>query len=315
MRTNPATPLLLVAAVAVPAMAQTPERKPTPAPEPAVTSPVYVYLDDILGAKVTMAPGAEARREAAEDNETAKRPTGEVKDLLVERGTGTLDVAVVSFGGFLGIGDKIVALPIRLMHWNPEKKCFDLSANEDQLKSLPAFDLSAARKSGLDKEIVVIRGNWTKVGFPEATVVRSQATTAEASASGREAPGEAPAVVKGTTFTSLAVHYSCASEIDDPPVYALTEKFGKITKCIVDRSGGVLAFCVVSHGGALGMGDTEYLIPFREMRLCRKGSDDIICLDRSVEEMKSSAVKYVKPKDGVVDPVAASRASARRSDG
>lgn len=320
------------------------KQDPVPAkPAPMAKAADHAFLDDVLGAKVSMAPGAEARREAAEDNESAKRPSGELQDLLVNRSSGRADIAIVSVGGFLGIGDKNVALPVHMLRWNGEKKHFDLSATEDQLKALPAIDLKDATKRGLDQEVTAIRGHWSKAGLPEhragvehrageiadktKAAVEDAADKARRAAQGETAeaaaqrPDATKGTIKGTTFTPATVHTACASDLDDPEVYALSEKFGKVTKCVVDRNTWDIPFCVVSHGGALGVGNTEYLVPFRALTACRKGNDDILCLDRSVDQLKGGAVKYEKPKNGVVDPSAAERANSaygtdysRRSD-
>jgi hypothetical protein len=322
------SPLLLATAALAPAVpaqndAKAPEHRPA-----SVTTPDYVYLDDVLGAKVMIHPATDVRRDAGTDKEP-KKVTGEIKDLLLDCRSGAIEGAVVSFGGVLGIGDKTVALPANLLTWNGVNKAFDLNATEDQLKSLSAFDVKEARKRGVDNEMVVLRSSWSK--FEPAGKLHGEASEAsgrrdapvkvdtgktdertDKPATDKPATQEAqkPAVVSGTTFVVVPGHYVVASDIDDHPVYAQGEKFGKISKCIVDRNARSLEFCVVSHGGALGIGDTEYLVPHRAMTLCRDGDNQIWCINRSAEQMKS-AVKYEKPKHaGVVDLDAAKRAGA-----
>jgi hypothetical protein len=136
------SPLLLtVAALSGAAVPAQDDRVAPPRVASPVGSPDYAFLDDVLGAKVTIQPGAEARREAAAENEKVKRPAGEIKDLILENKSGNIEGAVVSFGGVLGIGDKTVALPISLFTWNAADKQYQLAATEDQLKALPAFDV------------------------------------------------------------------------------------------------------------------------------------------------------------------------------
>jgi hypothetical protein len=297
-------------------------------PHSAVTrTPDFVFLDDVLGAKVVIQPGAEARREAAEENDKVKRPSGEIKDLILDCRSGNIESAVISFGGLLGIGDKTVALPATLLTWNPANKSFDLMANEDQLKSLSAFDLKEARKRGLDNEVVVLRTSWTRFDPRAGTEAAAHTGRPVEAASGTTDKGADPNAVSpvnppkgqesakqttvvGTTFVVVPGRYMVASEVDDYPVYALGEKFGKVDKCIIDRNARSLVFCVVSHGGALGVGDTEYLIPHRQMTLCRDGDDQLYCINKTVEQLKTS-VKYEKPKHGaVLDAETAKRAES-----
>jgi len=66
---------------------------------------------------------------------------GKVDDLIVST-DGTLSVAVVSVGGFLGIAKRLVAVPVRqFTHIAP--KAVLPNATKDQLKALPPFEYVA----------------------------------------------------------------------------------------------------------------------------------------------------------------------------
>jgi sporulation protein YlmC with PRC-barrel domain len=63
---------------------------------------------------------------------------GKIDDLVVAP-DGTLSIAVVNVGGFLGIGDHRIAVPVRqFTHIAP--KAVLPNANKDQLKALPKFE-------------------------------------------------------------------------------------------------------------------------------------------------------------------------------
>jgi sporulation protein YlmC with PRC-barrel domain len=63
---------------------------------------------------------------------------GKIDDLVVAP-DGTLSIAVINVGGFLGVGDHRVAVPVRqFAHIAP--KAVLPNANKDQLKSLPKFE-------------------------------------------------------------------------------------------------------------------------------------------------------------------------------
>lgn len=47
---------------------------------------------------------------------------------------------VLSFGGFLGIGDKLFAIPSNVFSWNSAKDCFVISVDKETLKNSPGFD-------------------------------------------------------------------------------------------------------------------------------------------------------------------------------
>lgn len=68
------------------------------------------------------------------------RTIGEVDDLMVSANDGSVTTAVLSVGGFLGIGERYVAVPISNLRWNTEHSRWMLpGATVDSLKARPAF--------------------------------------------------------------------------------------------------------------------------------------------------------------------------------
>jgi sporulation protein YlmC with PRC-barrel domain len=73
---------------------------------------------------------------------------GEVDDLIFPQAGGQM-VAVVSVGGFLGIGAKLVAVPYdRLTHDAERNRWVLRGATKDSLQSLPAFEYDSANRRG-----------------------------------------------------------------------------------------------------------------------------------------------------------------------
>ncbi|MDB5405129.1 MAG: PRC-barrel domain protein [Rhodospirillales bacterium] len=69
----------------------------------------------------------------------ADQRIGKINDVIIGRNDRAL-VAVVSVGGFLGVGNKLVAVPYDQLRPTPDNKGFVLAgASKDALKSLPAF--------------------------------------------------------------------------------------------------------------------------------------------------------------------------------
>lgn len=65
---------------------------------------------------------------------------GEIKEFMVEMASGRIAYAVLSFGGILGIGDKLFAVPWGALTLDTEEKRFTLDASEESLKEAPGFD-------------------------------------------------------------------------------------------------------------------------------------------------------------------------------
>jgi hypothetical protein len=70
---------------------------------------------------------------------------GDIVDLLVKK-DGTIAVAMVAVGGFLGIGEKDVAIPFDSMHLD-DKWDLVLNTTKDALKAAPGFKYDQKRAS------------------------------------------------------------------------------------------------------------------------------------------------------------------------
>ncbi|HEY6452399.1 MAG TPA: PRC-barrel domain-containing protein [Steroidobacteraceae bacterium] len=65
---------------------------------------------------------------------------GEIKEIMVDVPTGRVAYAVLSAGGFLGIADKLFAVPWSALTLDTNNKQFILDVDKDRLKEAPGFD-------------------------------------------------------------------------------------------------------------------------------------------------------------------------------
>jgi sporulation protein YlmC with PRC-barrel domain len=65
---------------------------------------------------------------------------GRIEELVLDADQGTIRYAVLSFGGFLGIGDKLFAVPWKSLQYSDAEEMFILDANKERLKNAPGFD-------------------------------------------------------------------------------------------------------------------------------------------------------------------------------
>jgi len=65
---------------------------------------------------------------------------GEIKDFMIDLATGRIAYCVLSFGGFLGIGNKLFAVPFNAMSIDTKDHAFILNADKESLKNAPGFD-------------------------------------------------------------------------------------------------------------------------------------------------------------------------------
>lgn len=65
---------------------------------------------------------------------------GKIEDYMVDLEGGCIEYAVLSFGGFLGIGSKLFAIPWNSMQLDTDRHVWTLDVTEDRLKQAPGFD-------------------------------------------------------------------------------------------------------------------------------------------------------------------------------
>jgi hypothetical protein len=70
----------------------------------------------------------------------ANESLGTIKELMIDMSSGMINYAVLSYGGFLGMGDRLFAVPWRALTLDTANKRFMLSATREQLKNAPGFD-------------------------------------------------------------------------------------------------------------------------------------------------------------------------------
>ncbi|PUE07065.1 hypothetical protein B9Z51_14340 [Limnohabitans sp. T6-5] len=72
----------------------------------------------------------------------AGKNLGDIKEIMLDPVSGKVAYAVLSFGGFLGLGEKLFAVPFSALTYNHEQDDYRLDVNEERLTSAPGFDSS-----------------------------------------------------------------------------------------------------------------------------------------------------------------------------
>lgn len=90
--------------------------------------PSLMGADTLLGETVVNAYGVEL---------------GEIKEIMLDMQTGQVAYAVLAFGGFLGMGEKLFAVPWQALHLDTANKRFLLNVDKDRLATAPGFNKDA----------------------------------------------------------------------------------------------------------------------------------------------------------------------------
>ena len=68
------------------------------------------------------------------------REVGRIQELMVDPGNGRITYAVMSRGGVLGMGEKLVAVPWVSLELDPDHGRFFLDVDREKLAQAPGFD-------------------------------------------------------------------------------------------------------------------------------------------------------------------------------
>jgi sporulation protein YlmC with PRC-barrel domain len=65
---------------------------------------------------------------------------GKIDEIMIDIPTGRVAYAVLSFGGFLRMGNKLFAVPWDVLQIDEDQKCFILDVTKSLLENAPGFD-------------------------------------------------------------------------------------------------------------------------------------------------------------------------------
>jgi sporulation protein YlmC with PRC-barrel domain len=68
---------------------------------------------------------------------------GDIKEVVIDPASGRVAYAVVSFGGFLGMGEKLFAVPFSAFDYDVEDNKYVLNITKSRLEKAPGFDKDA----------------------------------------------------------------------------------------------------------------------------------------------------------------------------
>jgi len=77
--------------------------------------------------------GDQVRNSSGED-------LGNISEIMIDIPSGRVAYAVLSFGGFLGMGDRLFAIPWSILKVDEDNKNFILDVDKGILKNAPGFD-------------------------------------------------------------------------------------------------------------------------------------------------------------------------------
>ena len=65
---------------------------------------------------------------------------GEIDDIVVDLARGRIAYAAMASGGFLGLGERMFAVPWTALRYNGARECFVMDARKEIFENAPSFD-------------------------------------------------------------------------------------------------------------------------------------------------------------------------------
>ncbi len=210
------------------------------APGSALLSSGYVSVDtDNLATKIIGMP-VYSSTAADADN------FGEINDLVVNA-DGTIAAVIIGVGGFLGLGEKGVAISYAELEWTvaeDQTERFVLNTTREALEAAPAFEW---------RDDDMAADNAMAPADPQGTaaepVTNPDGTTMDRSAM--------------TDFDELSV---TAEDLKGTPVYGVNdEEIGTVSDFVLGEDGKTVDALILDVGGFLGLGQKPVAVGFENL--------------------------------------------------
>ncbi|MEQ8696847.1 MAG: PRC-barrel domain-containing protein [Bauldia litoralis] len=265
------------------------------------------YASDIIGS--TVYSSAEAEGEAI----------GDVNDLVVAP-DGGIAAVVIGVGGFLGIGEKDVAVPFDRLTWRTDEDGESwpvLATTQEELESAPAFERTEQTAMANDPAMKddaaadTMARTDEPAAMDENAPADTMARTDEPAAMDDNAPADtmartdepammdenAPAAMDetamapadGATFDPSTIS---VENLIDTTVYSSDgENVGEISDVLL-AEGGEIEAVVIDVGGFLGIGEKPVAIGFDDLAVTMDQNENLLLKTAFTRDQLDAAPEY-----------------------
>jgi sporulation protein YlmC with PRC-barrel domain len=189
---------------------------------------------------------------------------GEIEELVLDKDAGFVAYAVVSFGGFLGVGEKLFAIPFSKVVRTDDDTCVVADLTKAQLEKAPTFANDA----------------WPTFDRAYSSTLHDyyKATPYWADGSGATHPDTARISKDALDKDRLHARGMCrssktiGSDVED----GSGKNLGNIDDIVIDDGTGRIVYVVLSFGGFLGMGDKLFALPWQSLKPSAKDDDKMV---------------------------------------
>ncbi|MEQ8787515.1 MAG: PRC-barrel domain-containing protein [Pirellulaceae bacterium] len=226
----------------------------------AMTTDGIVRSSQVLGMSVQNADG---------------KDLGAIEDVVVDMKTGKVRYAALSFGGFLGFGEKLFAVPWEALNIKTMRNDSDAisrvvlyNVTQKELENAPGFPSDKWPNFADAKFTAGIDRYYEKDG--------EKRDSTKPGAKRRSESGDYDAVFR-------------ASEVEGMAVYNRENKqLGSISELVFDLNRGKVRYAAMSYGGFLGVGDKLFAVPASKISVVRKDNENRLVMNIEIETLKNA---------------------------
>lgn len=228
---------------------------------------VYIRASELMGLNI---------------ENSAQNNVGSIDDLVLDTDSREIRYVAVTYGGFLGIGSEMHAVPFKAFNFRG-----DPDAGTDIVAVLDVTQKQMEGAKGFDEK------NWPNFGDEEFARSadrrygvkrtpkrdRKEETQRDAKRSGKSENRETGANIRASELFGLSIENSARKNV------------GTVNDLIVNVSDGNVPYAIVSYGGFLGIGDELHAVPVEALKWKTdpdNASETVLVLDVTQEQMKGA---------------------------
>ncbi|QDT90224.1 PRC-barrel domain-containing protein [Gimesia algae] len=185
---------------------------------------------------------------------------GEISDLVMNTSTGEVRYAAVTYGGFLGLGNKMFAVPFEAFNIkqktdSPNEHTLILNVTQKQLEGATGFDedhwpdfADASYLADINKRYDVKRKKMSKNEKRQAKTSKLDSKTSGTN-------------VRVSQLNGMNIQNSQGKSV------------GEIKDIAINVTQGNVQYAAVTYGGFLGVGNKMFAVPFKAFKLKQNPED------------------------------------------
>jgi len=181
---------------------------------------------------------------------------GEVNNLVIDPSCACARIAIVSYGGALGVGDSKVAVPIKALRIASDGSKATLDITKERLSQAPKFD-----ENNWD---VVVDKNWNQTVHQYFNVK----SDGEFQDSTKGPDNKALKPLKGSEVVGMDVRNR------------QDEDLGEIEDLMIDVNSGRIGYAVLSYGGVLGVNEKLFAVPWQSLTVTPQGDQIVLGVEK-----------------------------------